>query len=265
MNDNTKNYLGWALIVGVLVLAFAAFSASVAFSRASEPATYRSFAVSGQGRAIGVPDVAQFSFSVITEGGKDIAKLQTDNTAKINKAIAFVKQSGVADKDIKTESYQLNPRYQNVVCNPGPYAVAVNCPPAEIVGYTIQQTVVVKARDFSKLGNLVSGVVTAGANSVSQLNFIVDDPTALENQARTEAIAKAKEKAKAIAKAGGFSLGRLLTINENGVLPMYKERLTMAVQDMAYGMGGAAPVPAPAIEPGSQEINITINLEYEIN
>jgi nanoRNase/pAp phosphatase (c-di-AMP/oligoRNAs hydrolase) len=62
MNDNTKNYLGWALIVGVLVLAFAAFSASVAFSRASEPATYRSFAVSGQGRAIGVPDVAQFSF-----------------------------------------------------------------------------------------------------------------------------------------------------------------------------------------------------------
>jgi uncharacterized protein YggE len=175
-----------------------------------------------------------------------------------------MKQNGIADKDIKTESYQLEPRYQNTVCNSGPYyGGSTVCPPPAIVGYTIRQTVTVKARDFSKLGSLLSGAVSAGANSVSQLNFTVDDRTALENQAREEAISKAKAKAKAIAKAGGFSLGRLLTINENGMYPMYKERLTMSAQDMAYGMGGAA-APAPSIEPGSQEIVVNVNLEYEI-
>jgi hypothetical protein len=30
-----------------------------------------------------ISDIAQFTFSVITEGGKDIAKLQKDNTEKI--------------------------------------------------------------------------------------------------------------------------------------------------------------------------------------
>lgn len=270
MTEKTKNYLGWALIVGVLAVGYAAFSMAVSFARASEPATYRSFAVSGDGKVVAVPDVAEFSFSVITEGGTDIAKLQQDNTTKVNKAIAFVKQQGVADKDIRTSSYQLDPRYQNTVCNSGPYynSGATVCPPPAIVGYTVQQMVLVKVRDFNKLGGLVSGVVTAGANSVSQLNFTVDDRTALENQARAEAIAKAKAKAKDIARAGGFSLGRLLTINENGVWPMmYKEmnaRSAVMNQDMAYGMGGAAAVPAPAIEPGSQEISVTVNLEYEI-
>ncbi|MEK7629892.1 MAG: SIMPL domain-containing protein [Patescibacteria group bacterium] len=256
MNDKIKNYLGGALIVVSLVSAFAAWSFADTYSKSIEPSSFRSFSVSGEGKVTAVPDVAEFSFGVLTEGGKDIAALTNENTTKVNKAIAFVKSEGVADKDIKTENYSLTPRYLTYSCNHPETSGSVSCPPAEIVGYSINQTVSVKVRDFSKIGEALSGVVLNGANTVSSLNFTIDDSNALQNQARAEAISKAKEKAEVIATSGGFSIGRLLSIDEGySPVPYYSAKET-------FGLGGAAP--APVIQPGSQEIQVTVNLRYEI-
>jgi uncharacterized protein YggE len=130
------------------------------------------------------------------------------------------------------------------------------------VGYTITQSVEVKVRDFSKAGDILSGVVGSGANSVSSLNFTIDDPTRVQSEARAQAIQKAKEQAETVAKAGGFKVGRLLSIDE-GYSPVY---------DRSYGMGGSnesmksmSAAPVPAIEPGSQDIVVNVNLRYEID
>ncbi|MBI4094576.1 MAG: SIMPL domain-containing protein [Candidatus Liptonbacteria bacterium] len=209
----------------------------------------------GEGKVVAVPDVARFTFSTITQGGLDIAALQAENTSKVNKAIAFVKSNGVDAKDIRTESFNLEPRYQYFSCprTGGP------CPPPEIVGYTARQTVSIKVRDFAKIGALLSGVVENGANSVSQLSFTIDDPFAVENEARAEAIAKAQEKAKAVARAAGFRIGRLISVDE-GYTPIFR---TFDKAE-ALGFGGAAPAAAPSIEPGSQEVMVTVTLRYEI-
>ena len=117
----------------------------------------------------------------------------------------------------------------------------------------------VKVRDFEKVGDLLAGIVDKGANSFSQLSFAIDDPTSVENEARSEAIAKAKDKAMSIAKAGNVKLGKLLSIQEgNSYDPYY-----------GYGVGGAGPVaekslPAPMIEPGSEDVKITVTLTYEM-
>lgn len=258
MNQKIKDYLGVAIIVAVLVISLSAWSFVRSYSQISEPSSsFRSFSVSGEGKVVAIPDVAQFSFSVITEGGKDMAVLQKDNTAKINQAIAFIKQEGVKDADIKTEQYSVQPRYKYYSCPRDGGA----CPPAEIVGYTIQQSVSVKARDFSKVGDMLGGVVTRGANSVSSLQFTVDDPSEIQNQARAEAITKAKHKAELLAEAGGFSIGRLLSIDEgNGYpVPMYSKTLGMGA-----GMGGDAAIPTPEIQPGSQDVIVNVTLRYEI-
>jgi uncharacterized protein YggE len=107
---------------------------------------------------------------------------------------------------------------------------------------------------------LLTGVVESGANSVSGLSFMIDDATTVENEARAEAIKKAQEKAASIAKAGGFQLGRLLEISENsgGYSPYYARAEMMDVG------GGAKAAVAPTIEAGSQDINITVSLKYEI-
>lgn len=240
----------------MFMVGFAALQYSSAYSRSIQPSSFRSFSVSGEGKSIGIPDVAEFSFAVVTQGGKDIGALQTDNTEKANAVIAFVKSNGVESKDIKTEAYDLSPRYQYANC--GGYNNNSVCPPPEIVGYTVTQAVSIKVRDFTKTGTILSGVIGKGANSVSQLNFKIDDPTEVQNMARAEAVEKAKAKAVSIAKAGGFRIGRLLSIEEGGgYYPAYYERGIGIAAD-------AAGAPKTTIEPGSEDVNVTVTLRYEI-
>jgi uncharacterized protein YggE len=213
MNSSLKNLLGFVMIIAIIVGTYVIFRVSQVYDRASEPTNFRSFTVSGDGKASSTPDIATFSFQVITEGGTDVAKLQKENTTKMNTAIDFVKKQGIEAKDIKTEQYSVNPKYQTIACD---YTAGKVCPPAAIAGYTVQQSVTVKIRDFNMTGKLLSGVVESGANSVSEIQFSLDNLTGVENTARAEAIEKAKEKAKSIASAGGFTLGRLLEISEGG-------------------------------------------------
>ena len=208
---------------------------------------------------VAVPDVAQFNFSVVTEGGKDLGALQAANTKKMNQAIDFVKNEGVDAKDVETQNYAISPRYQTYNCYRPFESGAEPCPPAEIVGYTVSQDVQVKVRDFSKIGGILGGVVKVGVNTVSRLQFAIDDPESVKSQARAEAIGRAKAKAKEIAKAGGFGVGRLLGIDENsGTPPAY----------YAYGAGAmmekSATAPTPAVEPGSQDVTVSVTLRYEI-
>jgi len=247
MDIKIKNYLGVALIFGVLVFSVAAWN----FAHSVEPDSFRSFTVSASGKSIAIPDIAQFTFSVITEGGLDLDNLQKENAKKVNDAIDFVKDNDVNKKDIKTTSFNVFPRRQVINCFRAP------CPAPEIIGYRITQSVSVKVRDFEKAGALISGVIERGANSVSQLNFIVDDQTEVENEARKEAFDKARDKAKQIAKAGGFKLGRLLNVTEAG--GFQPQSLRFFAEGVAVSDGAI-----PQIEPGSQEITVNISLRYEI-
>lgn len=258
MNTFLKNLLGLALIISLGGALYLGFLISKTYDRSSEPSNFRSFTVSGDGKAVGVPDIAGFSFDVITEGDTDLAALQSKNADKMNKAIEFVTKQGIDKKDIKTAQYSIQPRYENIVCD---YSLKGGiCPPPKIDGYTIQQSVSLKIRDFKKISDLLSGVVKNGANTVSNLQFAIDDSTVLENTARAEAIKKAQEKAQSTAKAAGFTLGRLLEISESFSSPYNQPRMYMESKAMA-----ADSSVAPSIEAGSQEVTIQINLKYEIN
>jgi len=280
MNQPTKNVLGWAIVIAVLAVGYAAVSYTHSYGESIQPSSFRSFSVTGQGKAIAIPDVAEFTFTVITQGGKDVASLQSQNTAAANKVIAYVKSEGVADKDIQTQYYNVSPDYQTYNCNVVPPVYngasassggttgattistpAVSaCPPASIAGYTITQTVDVKIRDFTKIGDIMGGVVTNGANQVGQLSFTLDDPTSIQNQAKTDAIAKAMAEAQVLAKAGGFKVGRLLGVQTGeNPYPIYNEK---AMAPTALTSDSAAA--SPAIQPGSQEVDMSVTLQYEI-
>jgi hypothetical protein len=103
--------------------------------------------------------------------------------------------------------------------------------------------------------------VKEGANSVSQLSFTLDDPSSVKNEARDKAITQARAKAEMIAGSGGFTVGRLLSIDEGGASPIYYES---AMKSASYGMGGGIAAPAPTIEAGSQDVTVNVTLRYEI-
>ncbi len=257
--DKLRGYLYVAVILAVLAVGYAALSAAGTYGSSVQPSSYRSFTVTGDGKAIGVPDVAEFSFSILTQGGTDLGALQTQNTTAMNKAIAFVKGEGVESKDIQTSGYSISPRYQYYNCA-YPQSSVQPCPPATIVGYTVTQNVDVKVRDFTKIGEVLSGVVKNSANTVSSLSFTIDDPTSVQAEARAQAITKAEAQAQEVAKEAGFSVGRLLSIYTNqGPQPVYEY-----AKAMSAGVGGNAVAPAPTIEPGSEEVDVSVTLQYEI-
>lgn len=236
-----------------LLVAVAAIMASYQY-KISVDETYptRTFSVEGTGEIETVPDLATFSVTVVTDGGKNVAEVQTANTEKMNRINAFLKEQGVAKEDLKTGQYNLSPRYSYAPCVTG------SCPAPTITGYSLTQTLEVKVRENGKLGDLLSGVVANGANSVSEVRFVVDDDSDAKDAAREKAIADAKKKARVLAKAAGFRIGKLVSLYEN-VNPMVA----------AYGMGGSdmsalKAEAAPVVEPGTQSTKVQMTLTYEI-
>lgn len=220
--------------------------------------------VSGHGEAMAIPDIATFSFSVVSNKAS-VAEAQTDATTKANTLTDYLKNAGVDEKDIKTTDYSIQPQYdyQQVACPAvAPGSSAVYCPPGRQVlrGYEVRQSTTIKIRDTKKAGDILAGVGGKGATDVSGLNFTFDDPTGVQNQARDKAIADAKEKAEVLAKQLGVSLVRVVSFNESGSNPY--------PTPMAYGMGGVSAYDAKSVAPqisvGQNKITNDVSITYEI-
>ncbi|MBI5003861.1 SIMPL domain-containing protein [Candidatus Kaiserbacteria bacterium] len=213
--------------------------------------------VSGQGEVFAVPDTGEFSVT-IQEEAKDVATAQDAMAKKANAIIVYLKDAGVAEKDIKTTDYSVSPQYEwsQGICTNG------YCPPGKqnLTGFQAAETLDVKVRDTKKAGDLLSGVGGKGAYQVSGLSFTVDDEDTLKAQARDKAIEQAKTKADALAKSLGVSIVRVVGFNENegGVpVPMY------ARADMAAGVSMEKSV-APDIAVGQNKITSNVSVTYEI-
>ncbi len=261
MDQKIKNYLGYVSIVVIVIFAYSAFVYTSAYSKMIQPGSYRTFAVTGEGKATAKNDIAQFSYSVLIQGGKDIAQIKKqsdDLTAKIQ---GVLKTQGVEAKDVETIAYNLEPRYQYFSCPASSVGNSVPCRPSEIIGYTLSQTDSVKIRDLAKVDKILSGVVAAGANNVSQLNFTVDDATSLTTEAKSLAIKKALAQAEVIAKAGGFKVGRIISIDENN-------NFAPKAYDSRMEFGGAmmatAPVSVSSLNAGSNEVSSVVTVRFEI-
>lgn len=213
--------------------------------------------VSGTGDAIAVPDIASFSFSV-TETAKTVSEAQDKATKKINATLKAVRDGGVEDKDIQTQSYYINPRYeyQNQACT------SYSCPPSKsiLVGYDVSQSIMVKVRDLTKAGALFTAIGALDVQNINGLTFAVDEPETIKAEARAEAITNAQAKAKLLAKQLGVSLVRIVSFSEND--NNYPRPI--------YGMGGADMVSAkvasvaPEIPVGEQKITSNVSITYEI-
>jgi uncharacterized protein YggE len=230
------------IIVGILIFSFSALWFVYEYTK-SRP-ELRTFSVSGEGKEVVVPNIAEIRIGVISEG-LDLTTLQKENSEKMNKIINFLKEKGIDEKDIQTENYSVSPKYD------------YSKPPYRIVGYSISQNLKVKVRDLSKIGEILSQAVNYGANNVSGPNFTVDDKEVYLEKAREKAIKNAKEKAEKIAKTAGFKLGKIVSIYESSPYEPYPFML----KEMGVG---SPEISQPQIEPGSQEIKVQVNITFEI-
>ncbi len=235
--------LTWAGILALLVGACALRTWANAVPSA------RTVTVSAEGIATIVPNLATVSFSVVSEGASATA-IQEENTKKMNAAIAIVKGFGIDDKDIKTSSYNLSPRY----------AYEQKTGKSRIDGYQINQTVTVKVRNLDDAGKIVGQLPAAGVNQISGPDFSVDKLDTFLHAARAEAFDKAREKAKELANLAGAGVGRVVTFSESSG-DNYPRPMMMKAE---MGMGGDASNVAPDFQLGSEEARVVVTVTYEL-
>src|SRR3989344_2468805 len=216
-----------------LFLIFAGFNQLVnawnSYRNAGATNIYQTVSFTGEGKIKATPDTARADLGLLTEG-KDSITVQNENSEKMNAVIKFLKdKEKIADADIKTNNYSLSPKYDYVKGK------------SVLSGYILNQTITVTVRDLKKVGEVLDGAVSSGANRIDSVSLFLDKPEELKNKAREEAVKQAKEKAAAAAKIAGFRLGRLVNFNEgfSGEPPVFFE-------SMAAKGGGA--VSSPQIE-----------------
>ena len=231
----------------------------------SPNATPSVITVSGEGKVSAPPTLATIYFTV-SEDAATATQAQDAAAKNINAALAVLKKMNIADKDIQTSSYNVYPKYSYSQPCPmyapagGAYPPCVyNGSEQKIIGYTASQSVTVKIRNKDIVGQTLSNLGEAGVSNISGPNFTIENPDALQTQARTKAIADARAKATELARELGVRIVRVASYSEGGGgYPMYYKADAM-------GMGGATTASTPPTVPsGESEITVDVSVTYEI-
>lgn len=259
--NNMQNLVLKVLLVFIIVLSMGVLSWGYFNYRQAQNIVdpNRIISFTEEGKIVAKPDIAEISFSVITQKA-EAAAVQAESNQKMQKIIDFVKEQGIAEEDIQTTNYNLNPQYDYHWCLvDAPTASSRRCSP-KIIGYELTQTVAVKIRDFDTINTIVGGLSEAGANQISDISFTIDDPGAYKNQARIKALKAIEQRARVLSRETSLELGRIVGISESGALPI--SAVFARNQKVGADLEETA-VPAP-IAIGVQEISVTLTVSYEI-
>lgn len=204
--------------------------------------------VSGTGTASGEPDIALLTLGVQAEADS-VGAAREQAASAMDAMLSALKDGGVADEDIQTTRFSVYPQYDFVDGK------------QELRGFTVENSVTAKIRTIDDTGDIIDAAVTAGGNlaRVDNLQFTIDDPSALEDQARREAMADARSRAETLADEAGVDLGDPRAISESGgAVP-----ITFAgaeVADAAF-----QELPRTPISVGELDVQINVQVVYGLD
>jgi len=195
--------------------------------------------LNGKGAVQVTPNIAVVSVGVVTEN-MDLNVALKENTTKMTKVIDSLKNMGIAEKDIKTQSYNIELLYDYVEGK------------QIFKGYRVSNILSVTVRDINTVGEVINTAVDNGANVVNSINFTVSNPALYYREALTMAIKDAVEKASVIEKS----------------LKVVVDKTPTKILEETYGYAPVAAngmmmkAAAPPIMPGQTEITASIKATF---
>jgi len=230
----------------ILTVCFVVFGLGAA--SADDKPIRRTISMSGTGEINAKPDIAYISSGVISQA-KTAGEAMDQNSKAMEQVIATLKNAAIADKDIQTSSFSVQPQYF--------YDKKNRRRPPEIIGYQVSNQVTVTVRDLTKLGGVLDKMVTVGANRLGNIRFSIANPKPLLNEARKLATAEAINKAKLYAEAAGVKLGIITSIRESSVRQPQPRTYARAM--------AAAPARRPVpVQAGEQKTSVRVTLTWTL-
>jgi uncharacterized protein len=232
-----------ALALGALVVAVAALAVRpgpTTGAPATDTPALHTITISATGSVTLIPDVARVGVGV-TVTKPTVRAARDAASAAMTSVIDAVKALGIDAKDLQTTSIDLSPVY-----NDGS--------PAKITGYRMSEQLQVTVRDLDKAGDVIDTATAKGATDVNGLWFEVADPAKAMDDARADAIAKARTSAQAMAAAAGVTLKGVVSMSEASI----------SYPGPMYGAAAARDEAATPVQPGTQDVQANVTVVFEI-
>jgi uncharacterized protein YggE len=172
------------------------------------------------------PEVAILHIGFDTQPG-DAKQVYADGANTSNAIVGALRQAGIAESAIRSESQYLNRDY--------------TIPKSR--KFTLSQRWTVRTTP-ERAAEILDAAVNAGANNSGEIEWTVKDEKALAEQALSRAADRAKENATLLAKGMGVRLGALIYVSNQLSAPVYPRPMPMAMR-----AAPGTPAPPLAIEP----------------
>jgi uncharacterized protein len=200
--------------------------------------------VTGEGSITVSPNYAQIKSGVTTDA-KTVKEASDGNTKLMNAIMQVLLDSGIAQKDIQTSQFSIEPIYTSQSSSAA----------AKLSGYRVSNQVTVTLRQISQVGEILDRLIKAGATDVGHIAFLVSEPEKALDQARETALADARRKAELYARAAGVHLGRVAWITEKSDMPVFP----MGVAEPRQKMAQHVPV-----QSGEETLRASITVGFDI-
>ncbi|ALN62240.1 hypothetical protein GLA29479_1355 [Lysobacter antibioticus] len=183
----------------LIAAALLALPPSPVFAAQAEP---RSIHVSGSAEIKVVPDLILLDVGVESRHAQ-LDQAKRSNDENVAKALAFLKRSGVPDKDVQTDFISIEPTYHTDYSFTKPQI------------YIVRKSIGIKLSRIGDLENVLTGLLGSGVQYIHGIEFRTSQLRKHRDAARALAVQAAKEKADALVADLGVRRGPVLNVSES--------------------------------------------------
>jgi uncharacterized protein YggE len=182
---------------------------SIAFSAAAQAPDRPLVTVGGQAEILVVPDEVAFNLRVVTLD-KDLLTAQKRNDDVVKRVMALARGYAIPATLIQTGHISLDEQYSDEEATRKPKV---------FLGYEVTKRIAIVLRDVNKAEPMLADIFKSGVTHIESVEFRSTQLRKYKDQARALAIRAAQEKAIALTKEIGQTIGKAYTIIEEGSNP----------------------------------------------
>jgi len=237
------------MIKNILLVLAIALSASP--TRAQTESDRPLITVSGQAEIMVVPDEVVFTLRVVTLD-KNLLAAQSKNDQIVKNVLVLARQYQIPANQMQTDHISLSETYSDDDDTRKPRV---------FLGYTVSKKVAIVLRDVSKAEQLLADIFKSGVTRIDDVEFRTTQSRKYKDQARAMAIKAAQEKASALTREIGQTIGKAYSITEEG---LNDRRYSQNVSNTATFVSGSYSDEESTIALGQISITARVVVSFEL-
>ena len=217
----------------------------------------KTITVKGVGNISAKPDYITISMTVESMD-RDYEKAMDGAARRIENLKAAAVSVGYEKEALKTTSFNVETRYENVKDRQGNYK-------REFAGYAcVYRLKLAFDFDSKQLAKVISAISGSEANPELSIAFTVKNPAKVSEELLISAAQNARAKAEILCKASGAELGQLISIDYNWGEVNIISRTSYEMEDCLMPLAAMGKCCTPEIEPDDIDVSDTVAFTWEI-